>query len=508
MTTRADDPLLAVRGVSKAFGGTKALTDFDLELRAGEVHALVGGNGSGKSTFIKILAGVHQADAGAMQLAGGDYDLSKQTPEDAQDGGLRFVHQDLGIFAEMSVLENLHIGRGYPRNRVGGVDWRSARKAARSMLDRFHLGGVSPETMAGALSTPQRAMLAIARALHGQDAGVLVLDEPTASLPPDEANLLMASIRRLAASGHSVLLVTHRLDEVREVADKVTCLRDGRLAGTMDGAGLSEDALIELILGHRLTRAAGPSVQQREMTSMLQVEGLSGGPVSDVDISVRSGEIVGIAGLLGSGRSELLHLIFGTLPATGGTVVVDGAQRPTGRPGNSVRSGVALVPEDRQADAVFESQTVLENMTVGDLKRYTRGFTVRRRKARAAVLNDIGRFKIRAEGPETPIENLSGGNQQKVVLARWIRSGPLVLLLDEPTQGIDVGSREDIYGLISEAADQGTAVVVVSSEFEELSRLCSRVIVFARGQVVGELHQPFDTEDVLAAVLAKAERLA
>lgn len=506
--TIADGPLLTVRGVSKAFGGTKALSDFDLDLEAGEVHALVGGNGSGKSTFIKILAGVHQADVGAMQLGGRAYELPKQTPEHAQDAGLRFVHQDLGIFGEMTVLENLHVGRGYPVNRFGGVDWRTARNDARAMLDRFHLGSVAPETMAGALSTPQRAMLAIARALHGQEAGVLILDEPTASLPPNEASLLMSSIRRLADSGHSVLLVTHRLDEVREVADKVTCLRDGKLAGTMEGAGLSEEALIELILGHRLTRASGPAERKDELASMLEVRGLSGGPVSGVDLSVRGGEIIGIAGLLGSGRSELLHLIFGTLPTMRGTVTVDGSELRTGQPGNSVRSGVALVPEDRQTDAVFESQSVMENMTVGDLKRYTRGLTVRRRKVRAAVVHDIGRFMIRAEGPETLIENLSGGNQQKVVLARWIRREPKVLLLDEPTQGIDVGSREDIYRLVSEAANLGTAVVVVSSEFEELTRLCSRVIVFAHGQVVGELHQPFDTEDVLAAVLARAERLA
>ena len=265
--------------------------------------------------------------------------------------------------------------------------------------------------------------------------------------------------------------------------------------------------MIELILGHRLKRADGPVAQAGDMTPMLEVRDLSGGPVDSVDLTVHRGEIVGIAGLLGSGRSELLHLIFGSLAATGGTVSVNGMDFRNPSIATMVAAGVALVPEDRQIDAVFESQTVLENMSVGDLASFTKSFTIRRGELRSAIETDIARFMVRTEGPETPIENLSGGNQQKVVLARWIRRRPKVLLLDEPTQGIDVGSREDIYRLVAEVADGGAGVLIVSSEFEELGRLCSRIIVFAQGSVVGELHPPFETEDVLAAVLARAERL-
>lgn len=484
---------LAARGVCKSFGGTRALSDVDLELRRGEVHALVGGNGSGKSTLIKVLAGVHTADAGELQLGDGSpTDLSGHTPEGAAAAGLRFVHQDLGIFETLDVAENLAIGHGYERGLGGRIAWRRNAAEAAAVLSRFGVD-VDPAAPAASLSVAQRAMVVIARALRdtGDDA-VLVLDEPTAALPPHEVEILSDAIRRLAGSGCAILLVTHRLEEVTLLADRVTAIRDGVVVGNLDASELTESALVNLIVGREMAAVGAPPAADPDAEVALEVRGLEAGPLRGVDLAVHRGEVVGIAGLLGSGRSELLHACYGSLPLTAGSVHVAGRRVERPRPSRMRDLGMTLVPEDRQAAAVFPSRDVRENMTDGRLRPYFRRLLMRDGRLRADVRADAVRFKVKAPSDSAGIDTLSGGNQQKVVLARCLREEPGVLLLDEPTQGIDVGAREEIFELISAAARSGCAVVVVSSEFEELVRLSHRVLVLSGGRIVQEHRAPVD----------------
>jgi ribose transport system ATP-binding protein len=493
--------------VFKSFGATQALRSVHLELRVGEVHALVGGNGCGKSTLIKCLAGVYRADSGTLSINGTQYDLTEQTPNRAREAGLRFVHQDPGIFPTLSLTENLALGHGFDGSSRR-IRWRAAHQRARQVLRRFGIDR-DPRSPAAALSVPQRAMLAIARALQDQDSrhgGVLVLDEPTAALPTNEVQVLLTMIRALAREGHAILLVTHRLDEVREVADRVTAFRDGNYVNTIDSAGLTEGALVELILGRRLEQAhslSSPPAASAER--VVEVRELSGGPVRDASFDVAAGEVVGIAGLLGSGRTELLQLIYGLLPKQAGTVTYLGKTIGSPDPSKACRAGMAFVPEDRGAEAVSPASTITENLVKGHEYRYFKSLWLRDRTEQAEVLRDIKRFGIRTTGPSAYIESLSGGNQQKVVLARWLRQQPRLLLLDEPTQGVDVGARDEIYKLIAQAADQGAALLVVSSEFEELARICGRVLVLARGRIVAEMRQPFDAHAILEASIGKKE---
>jgi ribose transport system ATP-binding protein len=504
-----DEPpiALAVAGVSKSFGPTQALRSVHLDLRVGEVHALIGGNGSGKSTLIKCLAGVHRADAGTLTVNGTEYGLTDQTPDRARDAGLRFVHQDPGIFPALSLTENLSLGRGF-EGSSRRIRWRATHRRIREVLRRFGIEQ-DPRTLAAALSVPQRAMLAIARALQDQDSergSVLVLDEPTAALPATQVQVLLTAIRGLARQGHAILLVTHRLDEVREVADRVTAYRDGRYVNTIDGAGLTESVLVELILGRKLDQAASvASPTTSSAGNVVEVRNLGGGPVTDVSFDVAAGEVLGIAGLLGSGRTELLQMIYGLLPKRAGTVTYLGKPANSPNPSKACREGMAFVPEDRAAEAVFPASTVLENLVKGHEHRYFKALWLRDRSERADAMRDIGRFNIRTTGPSAYIESLSGGNQQKVILARWLRQQPRLLLLDEPTQGVDVGARDEIYKLIAQAADQGCAVVVVSSEFEELARICGRVLVLAHGKIVAEMRPPMNAHKMLEASIGMRE---
>lgn len=490
--------VLSVRGVSKSFGATRALRDVHLELRAGEVHALIGGNGCGKSTLIKCLAGIHQADEGVLELDGQELELSDQTPDRARDAGLRFVHQDPGIFSALSLTENLALGRGFETSG-GRIQWRQAHARAKTVLTRFGIN-LDPRQTAASLSVPQRAMLAIARALQDRTedgGGVLVLDEPTAALPAAEVQVLLRSIRKLASDGHAILIVTHRLDEVRDVADRVTGFRDGAYVDTIDGSNLTEGALVELILGRKLEQA--PSVVSPETVTdtVLEVKNVRGGPLVDVSLTVGAGEVVGMAGLLGSGRTELLQMIYGLYPLQAGSVVYQNEESSAPSATKMCRRGMGYVPEDRVAEAVFPANSVLENLIFGHEARYFKGFWLRDHQEREDVQADIDRFSIRTPNGSAPIESLSGGNQQKVVLARWLRQHPKLLLLDEPTQGVDVGARAEIYKLIALAASEGCGVLVVSSEFEELALICGRVLVLSHGRIVEEMRQPLQAHQIL-----------
>jgi ribose transport system ATP-binding protein len=472
------------------------------------VHALVGGNGSGKSTLIKILAGVLPADAGSLQIDDKSVNLTSYHPGDAATAGFRFVHQDLAVFPVLTVADNLGLGGKFVTGMTGGIKSRASRERVRTMLRRLDLD-VDPQALASTLSMPQRALVAIGRALQDLDddsRAVLVLDEPTAALPAEEAGELLRTLRRLADAGHSVVLVSHRLDEVRQAADRVTCLRDGRNAGTLAAADLTEPKLVELILGGKINVTATTKRVASSDEPVLELRHIGAGPVTDISFAVRPGEVVGIAGLLGSGRTELLEAIYGVRKITTGELLLKG--KPV-RPGATARmkaEGVAFVPEDRGSGGVFPEHSVGTNMTAGQNRRYFRRGWFRRKDLAAEVATDIKRYAVKASAPQAPIESLSGGNQQKVVLARWLRTEPVLLLLDEPTQGIDVGAREAILTLIAESSRKGMAVLLASSEFEELTRLSDRILVLTRGRITQEVTHEVSAHELLEVVL-ESQRL-
>jgi ribose transport system ATP-binding protein len=495
---------LRVDHLSKTFPGTRALIDVSFAIRPGTIHALVGGNGSGKSTLIKILAGVYHADPGGTITVGDTViPADHTTPAKARELGLHFVHQNPSVFPALSVAENMVIGHGFSTNRVGSIRWRALRRQTQALLDRFQIN-VRPEQLVSSLRPAERAMVAIARALQdqeGQHTGVLVLDEPTASLPRAEVVRLMGALNRFAAAGQTILFVSHRLDEVIDTAAEATVLRDGRLAGTLVGPEITEDHLIEYIAGRTLDRMypAMPPVESDDVA--LEAKGLTGGPLRGVDFQLRRGEVLGIAGLLGSGRSELLKMIFGAYPIKSGTLELEGRKVKFHDIGDAMAAGIAYVPEDRTVEAAFLNQSLADNVVASSISRYWHGLVLHSRAMDTDARDIIHRYFIRASSEKQVMGTLSGGNQQKVVLARWLSRKPRVLLLDEPTQGVDVNARAEIYALISKAVADGCSVLLVTSDFEELSRVADRAIVLTGGRVTAELRGA-DIEPVRLTELA------
>ncbi|WP_406257296.1 sugar ABC transporter ATP-binding protein [Streptomyces chartreusis] len=460
----------------------------DLEIRASEIHALVGGNGSGKSTLIKILAGIYQGDeGGVIRIGDVETPAAAMTPEVARSAGVHVVHQDLGVFLDLSVAENLALGSEYEMNAAGGIDWRALNRRTKELIKRFEIDA-RPSTLLRELGQGARTQVAIARALQHQaedSDGLLILDEPTASLPEHEVALLLDQLRRYASKGQAILYVSHRLDEILAISDKVTGLRDGLLVGTFDTAELDENKLIELIVGKGLE---APAREVRPLGEVvLSADQLAVGPLQDVSFDIREGEIVGIAGLLGSGRSELLRCIFGELHARTGSMTYQGERFSPRSAKDSIQAGIALVPENRVQEAVFLDHPIADNIAIPAISRYWDRARISRRAINRDGLATMTKFLVKATNESAPLSTLSGGNQQKVVLARWLSLDPRLLLLDEPTQGVDVGARAEIYQLVRRAAMEGAAAMVVASDFEELAQVCDRVLVFRGGVVASEL---------------------
>ncbi len=499
-------PALQVSDLCKAFPGTLALDRVGLEVAPGTVHALLGGNGSGKSTTVKVLAGAYRADQGQIRIADREWDARHFTAAAARAAGLAFVHQDLALFEGLSIAENFALDLGFPhrgwrRGRLlprgllprgllpsaaGAIAWPALHARSRSLLDRYEIEA-SPRTLVRDLRPADRAMVAIARALGDSDrTSVLVLDEPTASLPEHESRILLDAIRRRAEAGQTVLLVSHRLQEVLAVADRLTVLRDGRDVGSLACRDASESQIITMIAGTALPPQAARGGRPPGR-AMLSVRDLSAGILSGVDLDVAAGEIVGVAGLLGSGRSALLRAVFGALPRAAGSIAIDGQPLLANGPAGAMAAGVAYVPEDRLGEAAFTELSLRDNVCAAVISRYFRRWRIRRSAERADTADLMRRFSIRAASPDAPFRSLSGGNQQKAVLARWLRRDPRVLLLDEPTQGVDAVARQEVYRLVRQAADQGAGILVASSDFEELALLCDRALVLRQGRVTAEV---------------------
>jgi ribose transport system ATP-binding protein len=488
-------PALEARHISKSFGGTRALDAASIELRRGEVHCLLGQNGSGKSTLIRILAGFHAPDPGGELVVGGRPVPLPLPPGRPRELGLRFVHQDLGLIPSLSVVENLRLDE-LATVRRRHISWRRERKRARQSLARFGVD-IRPRATVASLTPLQRAQLAILRAVDSTPE-VLVLDEPTAFLPRSEREQLFALVRGIAARGRSVLLVSHDLGEVSEVADRVTVLRDGRVAGTREAGLIGAADLVELVVGRRLepldNRSAatpqGPAhVQRRTTPRAIRIVGLSGRVVRDAALELHAGETVGLAGLAGSGFDEIPYLLFGAGARRAGHITLGSGEHDltTMTPKRALGAGMALVPADRARDGAVGSLAVEANVTLNVLDRYVgaRGLDRRRLLRDAASL--LKEHRITPSEPRAAFEALSGGNQQRALLAKWLQAEAPLLLLDEPTRGVDVAARQEIATAIRGLAARGMAVLCASTDHELLAAICDRVLIFSGGAVVLQL---------------------
>jgi ribose transport system ATP-binding protein len=486
-------PALAIRDLAKAFGATQALRGVDITINAGEVRALLGENGSGKSTLIKILSGYHSADEGEVRVAG--VLLPHEDPQASSALGLRFVHQNLGMIDTLTVAENLYLTSGYPM-RMGTILERRVRSEVARDLARVGLS-LNPDRRLAELSPAERTGIAVARSLRGMqpgEAAVLVLDEPTANLPDDEVQRLLDIVRSVAAEGTAVLYVTHRLEEVFQIAHTVTVLRDGEEAITAPIAQLDLAGILHQMLGepfeaveHSL-EAHRPAVADRHM---LSVRGLSASRLTNVSLAVNPGEIVGIAGITGSGREQLVGAIFGAIERTAGEVDVEGQLVKPLRPDLAIALGVACIPASRERDGGFMEHSARENLTLPRIRSFWRWPSLRLGQERAEATAWFERLHVRPPGRiEASLSSFSGGNQQKVLFAKWLQCRPRVFLLEEPTQGVDVATKAFLHTQLAEAAREGAAVLVSSSDSEELVALCHRVLVLQEGRIYTELSGP------------------
>ncbi|MEU8351407.1 MULTISPECIES: sugar ABC transporter ATP-binding protein [Streptomyces] len=475
-------------GITKSFPGVRALDGVDLDVLPGEVHCLLGQNGAGKSTLIKVLAGAHRPDEGEIHWRGKPVRLS--SPTAAMSLGIATIYQELDLVEDLSVTENVHLG--HELASAGFVRAGAARTATADLLTRLGHGEIDPDTLVRDLSAAGRQIVSMARALS-HDVRLIVMDEPSAVLDPDEVDNLFRIVDDLTGAGVAVVYISHRLEEIRRIGDRVTVLKDGRAAArglpahstpTRDIVALMTGRNVEYVFPER---PAEPAPAEGAPAPVLKVEGLAReGEFAPVDLELRPGEIVGLAGLVGSGRSEILETIFGARRATAGRVLVGG--RPL-RPGSvlaAVRAGLGLAPEERKAQGLLMLESVTRNVSVSSLARFSRGGWLDRGGERSAAQASIRDLSLRPDDPDRPVRTLSGGNQQKVVLARWLLRGCKVLLLDEPTRGVDVGARAELYALIRRLADDGVAVLLVSSEVPEVLGLADRVLVLREGRVVHE----------------------
>jgi simple sugar transport system ATP-binding protein len=471
--------LVSMTGISKSFPGVVALEDVDFTLRRGEIHALMGENGAGKSTLIKILTGAEHPDRGVIELGGRAVQV--RSPQHSQALGISTVYQEINLCTNISVAENIMLGRE-PR-RFGTIDWRSMNAMAARAIGRLGIA-IDVTRPLGTYSVAMQQMVAITRALEIQSARVLILDEPTSSLDIHETGLLFEVMRRLRSEGIGIIFITHFLEQVYQVADRITVLRNGALVGTFDTAVLSRIELVAKMLGRSvneldaIAKARSALEQAPADTCVAEARGLGlNGFLEPVDLQLHAGEVVGLAGLLGSGRSELASLIFGVAAPDTGTLLVNGQQVEHGSPSESLRRGIALCPEDRKATGIVGDLTIRENIILAIQARYGWFRFLSAQKQYEIAQKYIELLGIRTPSPDQLVKNLSGGNQQKVILARWLVTRPQLFILDEPTRGIDVGAKAEIQKLVLDLAREGMAVVFISSELDEVLRISDRIVV-------------------------------
>jgi ABC-type sugar transport system ATPase subunit len=485
-------PLFRLSGITKRFGGVIAVQDVDFELRPGEVHALVGENGAGKSTLMKIVDGLYEPDEGSLEVNGEAVSFS--SPRDAEAAGIAMIPQELDLFPELSIAENLFVGRKRPRTRWGGLDWSTMQQEARRRLDAL---GVKLDVTAPVkgLSAANGQVVAIARALVG-DARAVVMDEPTSSLTDREARQLFRIIEDLTSSGVGVVYISHRLEEIFQIADRTTVLRDGRHIATAPTSELGAEELVRLMVGRPLSEFFTRHPHEPGEVA-LEVRGLTReGEFRDVDLTLRRGEILGLAGLVGAGRTELAQAIFGIRAPDAGEILVDGEEARMHSPQAAMEKGVFYVPEERRSQGLILPFSIKNNITLSILDRISRfGFVPRSERQTADRF--ARELSIRGAELSDPVGRLSGGNQQKVVVAKALAREPSVLLLDEPTRGVDVGAKSEIYRLIDDLAREGKAILLISSELEEVLSMSDRVLVMREGRINGEFGRAEATQEAV-----------
>jgi rhamnose transport system ATP-binding protein len=492
--------LLKLSEISKSFGAVRALKGVSFELRAGEVHALLGENGAGKSTLIKVMTGAHRPDGGIMELGGEE--VSGLTPVRAQELGIACIYQQPALFPDLSVAENI----GLRLEKVGifqRVKWDRWRRKAEELLKRIG-AEISPEAEVRSLSMPEQQLVEIACAL-GSGARIVIMDEPTASLTQKEQHLLFKVVRDLRAEGVGVVYISHRLEEIFALADRVTVLRDGESVGTHPVDGLSEAQMIRLMVG-RDVETVYPAADEKPGEVVLEVQDLacSESGLKDVNFQVRAGEVFGLAGLVGAGRTELARVLFGITPADGGSVFLNGNLLDIRSPREAISHGIAYVPEDRRRHGVVLEMAVAENITMASHDRWFRGGILRSGIETEAARGFIDALEIKLSGPAALGGSLSGGNQQKVSVARWLATRPKLLILDEPTQGVDVGAKGEIHRIVRELAKEGLAVLMISSDLPEIIGMSDRVGVMREGRLV-EIFDNAHAEQVMTSALGSGE---
>jgi rhamnose transport system ATP-binding protein len=488
-----NEVLLRLTRITKAFGGVQALKGVSFDLRAGEVHALVGENGAGKSTLIKVITGAHRPDEGTIEVLGDR--VEENDPVRARGLGIAAIYQQPALLPDLTVEENIALGLE-PAGWWRRVRWGRRRERARRLLDRIG-ASIDPEAEVRGLSMPEQQLVEIARAL-GADARIVIMDEPTASLSDQEVDRLFKVIGELKGQGVGIIYISHRLEELPQVADRVTALRDGVLVGTRRMAEVSRGELIRMMVGRELS-AVFPKTAAALGPVLLEARGLGNraAGVRDVDLSVRAGEVLGLAGLVGAGRTELARILFGLTPADSGEVQLRGRTVTVDSPARAVAMGIAYVPEDRRRHGVILEMSTASNITLATLRAHSRLGLLDSSKERATASQFVRRLGIKAPTIETPVGNLSGGNQQKVALARWLEARPAVLILDEPTQGVDVGAKAEIHRLMSDLARDGLAILMISSELPEILGMSDRIAVMHGGTIVGVLDRAGATQEAI-----------
>ena len=480
-----EPPLLSMSGITKSFPGVRALDGVDLDVQAGEVHCLLGQNGAGKSTLIKVLAGAHQPDTGTIRWRGDDVTL--RSPIAAMRLGIATIYQELDLVEHLSVAENVHLGHE-PTAAGFVVRGRAARASTAALLKRLGHPEIDPGRLVGDLSAAHQQIVSMARALS-HDVRLIVMDEPSAALDPDEVDNLFRIVGDLTAAGVAVVYISHRLEEIRRIGDRVTVLKDGRaVARGLPAKSTPTSEVVSLMTGRNVEYVFPPrpdTPQVKAAEPVLTVENLSRrGEFAPLDLQVRPGEIIGLAGLVGSGRSEILETVYGARKPDTGRVLVDGKPLRPGSVRAAVRAGLGLAPEERKAQALLMLESVTRNVSVSSMSRFARAGWIDRGAELGAARAAVRELSLRPDNPDVPVRTLSGGNQQKAVLARWLLRGCRVLLLDEPTRGVDVGARAELYAVVRRLADEGLAVLLVSSEVPEVLGLADRVLVLREGSVV------------------------
>ncbi|WNC13541.1 ATP-binding cassette domain-containing protein [Brevibacillus brevis] len=485
--------LLEMKGISKSFPGVKVLSDVQLNLKGGELVALMGENGAGKSTLMKILGGIYERDAGTIVVKGEVQE--KMTPDIAASRGIAIIHQELNLIPHLTVMENIFLGREYTYGKSGFVNWGRMRKETKRWLDQLAIS-LDPDTPVGELSVGQQQMIEIAKALSMQ-ADILVLDEPTAALTNREIDALFEVIASLKEKGVGMIYISHRMEEIFQVSDRITVLRDGQYVGTVETAHTDMDELVKMMVGREITDRF-PKADVKWGEERLRVEHLSvKGKLSDISFTVKSGEIVGVAGLMGAGRTEMAKALFGLEKVREGQIYVDGKPIRVTKPIDAISAGIALVTEDRKEEGLVLSLSVRENISLPNLEKVSSLGVMQPGKEQALADDAISRLFIKTAGGEQIVGSLSGGNQQKVVIGKWLATRPKILILDEPTRGVDIGAKKEIYDIMNRLAQEGVAILMISSELPEVLGMSDRVLVMHEGRITGEFTREEATQELI-----------